>query len=150
MLCRSCSSRVQTWRRQPTSHSCSSLNSGQVVACPLCATTDAVWSMTWRSLSTVVDVPVIMQRRFVSTVEVPQIQFIAGVGGHSSSQQRWALGFHSGGYDGDEGFFGLFRPFFALLRVVPDLSASFRTPRWRRVLCHPGLLHNFMLQSLLT
>ena len=27
---------------QPSSHSCSSLNSGPVVACPLCATTDAV------------------------------------------------------------------------------------------------------------
>ena len=27
-----------------------------VVACPLCATTGAVWSMNWRSLSTVVDV----------------------------------------------------------------------------------------------
>ena len=27
-----------------------------VVACPLCATTDAVWSMTWRSSSTAVDV----------------------------------------------------------------------------------------------
>ena len=27
-----------------------------VVACPLCATTDAVWSMTWLSSSTAVDV----------------------------------------------------------------------------------------------
>ena len=34
--------RVQSWRRQPSSHSCSSLNSRPVVACPLCATTDAV------------------------------------------------------------------------------------------------------------
>ena len=34
-----------------------------------------------------------MQRRLVATLEVPQIQFIAGVSGHSSSQQRWALGF---------------------------------------------------------
>ena len=34
----SCSSRVQTWRRQLSSHSCSPLNSGLVVACPLCAT----------------------------------------------------------------------------------------------------------------
>ena len=39
------------------------LNSGLVVACPLCATTGAVWSMTWRTSSMVVDVPVIMQRR---------------------------------------------------------------------------------------
>ena len=30
------------------------------------------------------DVPVIMQRRYVATVKVPQIQFIAGVSGHSS------------------------------------------------------------------
>ena len=35
-----------------------SLNSGLVVACPSFATTGAVWSMTWRSSSTVVDVPV--------------------------------------------------------------------------------------------
>ena len=34
-----------------------------VVACPLCATTGAVWLMTWRSSSTVMDVAVIMQRR---------------------------------------------------------------------------------------
>ena len=27
-----------------------------VLACPLCATTDAVWSMTWLSSSTAVDV----------------------------------------------------------------------------------------------
>ena len=38
---RSCTSRVQTWRRQPSSHSCSSSNFGLVVACPLCATTGA-------------------------------------------------------------------------------------------------------------
>ena len=29
--------------------------------------------------------------------------------------------------------------FFALLRIVPELSASFGSPRWRRVLCHRGL-----------
>ena len=40
---RSCSSRVQTWRIQLSSHSCISLNSGLVVACPLCATTGAEW-----------------------------------------------------------------------------------------------------------
>ena len=49
--------------RQPSSHSCSLLNSGLVVACPLCATTGAVCSMTWRSSSMVLDVPVTMQRR---------------------------------------------------------------------------------------
>ena len=44
------------------------------------------------------------------------------------------------------GFFGGFSAFFALLWVVPELSASFWSPRWRRVLCHRGLLHNFMLR----
>ena len=34
-----------------------------VVACPLCATTGAVLSMTWRSSSTVVDVTVLPQRQ---------------------------------------------------------------------------------------
>ena len=33
---------VSSWRRQPSSHICSSLNSGLVAACPFCATTDAV------------------------------------------------------------------------------------------------------------
>ena len=33
------------------------------------------------------DVPVIIQRRYVATVKVPKIQFIAGVGGHSSSHE---------------------------------------------------------------
>ena len=41
-----------------------------------------------------------------------------------------------------DGSFGLFGLFFALLRVLPELSAIFRSPRWRRVLCHRGLLHN--------
>ena len=44
-----------------------------------------------------------------------------------------------GGYGGGDGFFGGFSAFFALLRVIPELSASFRSPRWRRVLCHRGL-----------
>ena len=59
----SCSPRVQMWRRQPSSHRCTSMNSGQVVACPLCATAGAVWSMTWRRSPMVFDIPVIMQRR---------------------------------------------------------------------------------------
>ena len=50
------------------------------------------WSMSWRSSSTVMDVPVILQRRRVATVEVPQIQFIAGVSGNHISQQRWVVG----------------------------------------------------------
>ena len=42
----------------------------------------------------------------LATVEVPQIQFIAGVSGHSSSQQRRVRFQH--GYGGDEGFLALF------------------------------------------
>ena len=38
-----------------------------------------------------------------------------------------------------EGFLGGSDAFFALLRVVLELSASFWSPRWRRVLCHRGL-----------
>ena len=41
-----------------------------------------------------------------------------------------------------DGVFGGFDAFFALLRVVPELSAIFRSPRWRRVLCHRRPLHN--------
>ena len=36
--------------------------------------------------------------------------------------------------------------FFRIFRAPPnrlELSAIFRSPRWRRVLCHRGLLHNF-------
>ena len=46
-----------------------------------------------------------------------------------------------------DGVFRPFWPFFALLRVLPELSAIFRSPRWRRVLCHRGLLHNFILRA---
>ena len=66
----------------------------------------------------VLDVPVIMQRRWVfATLKVPQIQFIAGVSGHFSSHRD---GYASSvEYGGDEGFFfAFFMPFFALLQVV--------------------------------
>ena len=49
---------------------------------PVCTTTSA-----HDAVNKVVDVPVIMR------VEVPQILFIAGSGGHSSSHQRQVLGF---------------------------------------------------------
>ena len=53
-------------------------------------------------------------------LEVPQTQFIARAGGHSSYRDS---GLRRGS-GGDEGW-----AFFALLRVVPELSASFRSPR---------------------
>ena len=51
------------------------------------------------------DVPVV---QVVVQVEVPQIQF---------HRQSWVM-------TAVKGFFGLFGHFFALLRVVPELSAS--------------------------
>ena len=89
----------------------------KVVACPLCATTGAAVAQFIK----VVDVPVIMR------VDAPQIQFIAGVGGHSSSQQRQVLGFQQGGYGGDEGGFRGFPHFFALLQV-PGVEPQFSEP----------------------
>ena len=44
------------------------------------------------------------------------------VGGRSSSQQRWALGFHHGGYGGDEGFFGPFSAIFRATRLCPGVE----------------------------
>ena len=40
--------------------------------------------------------------------------------------------------------------FLAIFRAPPgclELSACFRSPRWRRVLCHRGLLHIFILRT---
>ena len=66
-----------------------------------------------------VDVPVIMQRRVVSsTVEVPQIQFTARVVDIPVVQQRRGLASGSVGYGGGEGAFSThFASFFALLRL---------------------------------
>ena len=63
-------------------------------------------------------------------LEVPQTQFIARVRGHSSCTTAtvtmlsavWVVA-------AMKGIFVLFRPFFALLRFVPELSASFLSPR---------------------
>ena len=67
---------------------------------------------------------VIEQRRRVSRpVKVPQIEFIAGVSGHSSFATDWthsancaafSLGAVYGGCGGDDVFLVYFRPFFAL------------------------------------
>ena len=62
--------------------------------------------------------------------EVPQTQFIAGVGGHSCAHKDGML---SAGMAAVNGFF---RVFFRIFR----LSASFRSPRRRRVLRCRGLL----------
>ena len=64
-------------------------------------------------------------------VDVPVVQVLLAKFIDSSSPY--------GGYGGGDGVFGGFSAFFALLRIVPELSAIFRSPRWRRVLCHRGL-----------
>ena len=56
-------------------------------------------------------------RDSAETFEVPHVQFIDKF---VAVPADFLL---HGAYGGDEGFFGLFRPFFALLRVVPELSA---------------------------
>ena len=80
----------------------------------------------------VVDVPVIKQRRRVSrTVKVPQIQFIAGVSGHSSFATETgthnancaacSLGAVYGGWSGDDGVFWTIKGLFS--RSIRTLSA---------------------------
>ena len=61
---------------------------------------------------------------FSSTVEVPQIQFSVRVVDipKSSTSNR-------AGYDGDEWFFGAFCAIFRAPPVIPELSASFSSPR---------------------
>ena len=99
-VCRSCSSSVHSWMRQPSSHSCADCMdcccharrcattaalvqktencAGPAVAvlsggrCPCCA-----GSSRRPDLDKVVDMPVIVNDRVFYTVEVPQIQFIA-------------------------------------------------------------------------
>ena len=67
----------------------------QVVACPLCSTTDALVGDVAQfiySYGRPCD-----HAETVATVEVPHIQFIARAGGHFRSQQR---GRHGGGDEG--------------------------------------------------
>ena len=70
----------------------------------------------------VLDVAVIMQRRFsLEQWKCRRFQLIAWFGGHPSSQQRQVSQFGA-----MKGCFSAFLGhFFALLRVVPELSASF-------------------------
>ena len=95
-----------------------------------------------------VDVPVIMQRRVVSsTVEVPQIHFTARVVDIPVVQQRrvrcypaWLV------MAAMKGFFDAFCVLFRAPPAVPESSASFRSPRAPTPVSARGLLHNFMLR----
>ena len=67
-------------------------------------------------------------------------QFIARVCRHSSSHQR---------RDAFSVGMAAVWQFFRIFRAPPgclELSASFRNPRWRRVLRHRGPLHNFFFR----
>ena len=136
--------------------------------------------MVWRSgaggvvqfLDKVVDEPVVVLGLLAGAVEcldqvadvpVLSLRCLQGLGASDSVHRRrqWTFllcnrdGYtasSSVGYGGDEGFFCLFWSFFALLQVVPELSASFWSPRWRRVLCHRGLpctIHRMLLTETL-
>ena len=117
-LLRSSSRFVRSRGRRSRSHSCSSNSPGQVVARPLCATTDAYGC---RSSSTVLDVPVIMRDSGNAPDSVHR-----GYGGHSSSQQRQVLDLTVAA------MMGLFDAFFVFFRAppaIPELSASFSSFR---------------------
>ena len=157
---------MQSWRRQSSSHSCavehghcrcharrcattaalvqtSENCAGPAVAvllrgrCPCCA------GSSWRPvLDKVVDMPVIVNDSVLHS------------GGASNSVHRlfsWTFqlcntdGYDASsilGYGGDEGIFDAFCVIFRAPPVVPELSASFRSPRWPTVVGHRGLLHN--------
>ena len=86
-------------------------------------------------LDKVADVPVcaVHRRLWTSLWSCSDVGSLAG--GLRLSQSSWTFqlynrdGYASSVYGGDEGFFRGFSAFFALLRVVPELSASFRSPR---------------------
>ena len=96
--------RVQSVRRQSRSTVAACRILDKVVACPLCATTDALVDDVAQfidSFGRPCD-----HAETVATVEVLHIQFITGAGGHFRSQQR---GRHGGG---DEGILLQFRSIF--------------------------------------
>ena len=112
--CPSFSWRSTEWQRRHYRGDSTGAVLGEGGRCPCCAGRRSGSSSSWtRSLTC----PLVVQRPGSQrTVKVPQIQFIAGVCGHSSSQQR-RVRFQQG-YGGDEWFFGLFLTFFALFQVV--------------------------------
>ena len=105
-VCRSCSSSVLSWRRQSSSHNCSR-----------------------RALDQVVDMPVDVQRqgfsqwrchRYSSSPVYVDIQLCNTDGYDVSSIFA---------YGSDDGFFDAFCVIFPALAAMPELSASFSSPR---------------------
>ena len=134
--------RVQSVRRQSSSHSCSPLSMDTVVAYPLCAMTDCRWwSMSllaqfidgygrpcdhavtlcvatvevcprFSSSPESVDIPVAteMGTRLLAVVVMAAMKGFSAFVGHFSRSSR-----------------------------LSGVERQFRSPRWRRVLCHRGL-----------
>ena len=159
--------RAQSVRRQSRSHSCSLSAFGPGCSLPVVCS-DRCWvvqsaencegpavaaHLTRGSMSLLAqfingsDVPVIMQRRLYSGSASDSVHRRSPWTVQLRNRERYST-FSSGGYGGGEGFFfdAFWRHFSRSSGLSPELSASFRSPRWRRVLWHRGLLHNFMLR----
>ena len=94
----------------------------------------------------VVDMPVIVNDSGLQTVEVPQNQFIACFCGHSCYATVLGTQLLQLRYGSDDGFFDAFCVIFRAPPFVPELSASFWSPRALTPVSARGLLHNFMLR----
>ena len=127
-------------RKLRRSRSCSTSSRDR---CPCCAGSSGFV----KSLDKVVDMPVIVNDSGVAHSR--------GASDSVHRQTPWTLLlwnkrreriFQQWRYGGGEGILSGVSAFFALLRVVPELSASLRSPRRRRVLRCRGPLHHFMLR----
>ena len=83
---------------------------------------DVAFSVEQIVVPAVMDVLVIMQRRCVATLDVPQIQFIARVYRHSSSQCNGSAGFGGdvGAFRGSSAFFVLLLLELNACQLAPD------------------------------
>ena len=144
---------VQSCGRQSSSHSCSL---DKVVDMPF-VFNDSPWFNVQKTAGVpqllrvvmVADVPVVQvvwcrflrlwtpcdhaATSFSSTVEVPQTRSSQSLWTFCCATEKGSTSMRTG-FGGDALFLAHFAPFFALLRVVPELSASFSSPRRRRVL----------------
>ena len=105
-----------------------------VVACPLCATTGAVVVDVLAQFIDDCGRPCDHPVTFVATVEVPQIQFIAGSWwtfqlATETGTRLSAVVVMAAAMKGFVGSSCVVAAVFALLRVVPEWSASFWSPR---------------------
>ena len=121
--------RVQSVRRQSRSHSCGSSISGQGCCMPVVAGGVDVLAQFIDGHGSPCDHAATV---CLATVEVPQIRSIAGVGGHSSSQQRRA------------------RRFMATMKVFLAFFRSFLAtrPSGRRAPGEPSMMKSSKLDNI--